>query len=217
MSASRRGLRRVWPWLLLLGAALLLGLVLANRVVERAAVGRLYSSTRDVPARKVALVLGTSPSAYGRPNLYYTARMDAAAALYRAGKVQDFILSGDNSTRFYDEPSAMKRDLMARGIPAARLYLDDAGFRTLDSVVRAQKIFGQSSFVVVSQHFHNERAIFLARRRGLDVVGYDAADVTGAGGLKTQVRELLARASAVLDVTLLNAQPKFLGDGIKIR
>ncbi|ULH14629.1 YdcF family protein [Deinococcus sp. KNUC1210] len=216
MKASGRGLRRVWPWLGVLCVALLLGLVLTNRVVERAAVGRHFSSVSDLPARKVALVLGTSPSVAGRPNPYYTARMDAAAALYRAGKAQAFILSGDNSTRFYDEPSAMKRDLIARGIPAARLYLDDAGFRTLDSVVRAQKIFGQSSFVVVSQKFHNERAIFLARRRGLDAIGYDAADVVGVGGLKTQARELFARASAVLDVTLLKTQPKFLGAAIKI-
>ncbi|WP_425146679.1 SanA/YdcF family protein [Deinococcus sp.] len=211
-----RTLRRGWPWLMVLAAALLC-LILMNRVVERAAVGRLYSSVADIPARKVALVLGTSPSAFGRPNLYYTARLDAAAALYRAGKAQDFILSGDNSTPSYDEPGSMKRDLIALGVPAGRLFVDDAGFRTLDSVVRAQKIFGQTQFTVVSQHFHNVRAVYLARRYGLDAIGYDAADVVGASGLRTRMREVLARAGAVLDMTLLNAQPKFLGDPVKIR
>lgn len=126
--------------------------------------------------------------------------LDAAEAAYRAGKVQVLLLSGEGRSDGYDEPGAMYRDLTARGVPGERLLLDRSGLRTLDSVARADEVFGLREFTVISQPFHNQRAMFLARARGLDVVGLNARDVTGRSGLKVQRREVLARVRAVLDV-----------------
>lgn len=204
---------------LLLALAVLAGLLiwLAEVRVEGAARGRLYDDVQALPARRAGLVLGTSPTTDGRPNLYYQYRLDAAVAAYRAGKVRDLILSGDNSRVNYDEPSAMRRDLIARGLPAARLQRDYAGFRTLDSVARARSIFGQSGFTVISQPFHNARAVYLARARGLDgVVALNARDVAGAGGWRTQLRERLARVQAILDVAF-GTQPKFGGPPVALQ
>lgn len=212
---SRSG-RRWWQAALVLLALVLTLITVSNQMVQRAAQGRLFDSVVEIPARKVGLVLGTSPTTQGQPNAYYEARLDAAAALYRAGKVRDLILSGDNSTRFYDEPTRMKLGLVARGVPAGHLFLDYAGFRTLDSVVRARDIFGLAHVTVISQRFHNERAVFLARSKGLDAIAFNAQDVTGAAGLRSTGREWLARTSAVLDVNLFNTQPKFLGEQVQI-
>ena len=175
-----------------------------------------HTSVETVPFTPVALVLGCSPKIGGRPNIFFNHRIDAAVALHRAGRVKAFIVSGDNGSKDYDEPTVMKEALVAQGVPEAAIYCDYAGFRTLDSVVRAQSIFGQSRFIVVSQHFHNERAIFLARRRGLDAVGFDAADVSRSMAPMTYLREYLARVQAVLDVTLLQTRPKFDGPPVMI-
>ncbi len=184
--------------------------------VSRAAAGRCHQQTQAMPAAPVAVVMGCSPKTRGEPNRFYHARIQAGAALFKAGKVQALIVSGDNATKEYDEPTAMKADLAAAGVPEDRIYCDYAGFRTLDSVVRAQAVFGQSRFIVVSQRFHNERAIFLARRHGLDVTGFDAADVSRTMAPATYLREYLARVKAVLDVTLLSTEPKFYGPPVKI-
>ena len=190
--------------------------ILGSDAWIRRSARHCHTTVETVPFTPVALVLGCSPKIGGRPNLFFHHRIDAAAALHRAGKVKAFIMSGDNGTRDYDEPTAMKEALVAQGVPEASIYCDYAGFRTLDSVVRAQSIFGQSRFIIVSQHFHNERAIFLARRRGLDAVGFDAADVSRSIAPKTYWREYLARVQAVLDVTLLQTQPKFDGPPVMI-
>lgn len=199
-------------------AALLLVLVVwaSNEWVEKTAHDLCFDDVADVPGSHVAIVLGCSPKVRGQKNLFYEYRMEAAAALYRAGKVKAFIVSGDNSTHQYDEPTAMKASLVAEGVPEEVIYCDYAGFRTLDSVVRAQTIFDQSKFVIVSQRFHNERAVFLARRRGLDAMGFNAEDVNRASGLMTHLREYLARVNAVLDVTLLQTKPKFSGPKVQI-
>jgi SanA protein len=142
--------------------------------------------------------------------------MAAAVALYQAGKVKAFIVSGDNATHQYDEPTAMKADLVALGIPADIIYCDYAGFRTLDSVLRAETIFDQKRFLIVSQHFHNERAIFLARQHGLEPEGFDAKDVSRQFTPTTFYREFLARVQAVIDVLVLDKQPKFAGPKVGI-
>lgn len=184
------------------GAGLLLaGALLPQVLVPLSARGRLFARPEDLPARQVGLVLGTSDVlASGRPNRYYLYRIDAAEAAYRAGKVQVLLLSGEGRSDGYDEPGAMYRDLTARGVPGERLLLDRSGLRTLDSVARADEVFGLREFTVISQPFHNQRAMFLARARGLNVVGLNARDVTGRSGLKVQRREVLARVRAVLDV-----------------
>ena len=185
--------------------------------VARAARGRCLASVSEVPEAPVALVLGCSdylPD--GRKNLYFTRRIAAAAELFHAGRVRALIVSGDNHREGYDEPSAMKAALVREGIPAENVACDYAGFCTLDSVVRAREVFGQTRFIVVSQRFHCERAVFLARERGIEAFGFDATRVGGAAGLKTRLRESLARAMAVVDVALLDTRSKFLGPSVKV-
>lgn len=156
-------------------------------------------------------MLGTSPMSKGKVNLYYQYRMEAAAALWKAGKVKYIIVSGDNSTVQYDEATFMLNTLKDLGVPDSVITLDYAGFRTLDSVVRAYWVFGQKNIVIVSQEFHNERAIYLAEQFGINAVGLSAKDVPGSYGWATAFREYLARVNAVLDVNLFGTTPKFPG------
>ncbi len=179
--------------------------------VSRQAEPLIFFEIGQVPAKKAVLVLGTIRSVQGRINLFYKYRLDAAAELFNSGKVDAVIVSGDNSRPDYDEPTNMKRDLVERGVPEEFVTIDYAGFRTLDSVVRAEKIFGLSDYIIVSQPFHLSRAIFLARANGQEVVGYAARDVGGRFGASVRTREVLARLKAFLDVYVLRVDPKFLG------
>jgi SanA protein len=183
----------------------------ALRIGVRAAP--FVSSNRaDLPSTKVALVLGCSRLlADGRKNLFFERRMAAAAELFRTGHVQYLLVSGDNSRPDYDEPSDMRAALVAAGVPATQIVLDYAGFRTLDSVVRAKLVFGLHELIVVSQRFHNERAVYLARAHGIRAYGYDAADVGGAEGVRVKLREVASRLAAVLDVEVLRSSPRFAG------
>jgi SanA protein len=110
----------------------------------------------------------------------------------------------------------LKKDLIKRGIPASKIFLDYAGFRTLDSVVRCREIFGQHAVTIISQPFHNERAVFIARNKGIKAIGFNARDVNKYYGFKTQAREKLARGKMVLDL-IFNKQPRFLGEKIIIQ
>ena len=122
----------------------------------------------EIPFSKTGLLLGTSKFlANGYINPYYSYRIKAAAGLMQAKKIKFLIISGDNSQKNYNEPEMMKQDLVALGIDSTKLYLDFAGFRTFDSVIRAKEIFGQDSLTIISQRWHNERAIFIAEKEGL--------------------------------------------------
>jgi SanA protein len=167
---------------------------------------------KDLPYNKVGLLLGTSRYAHGRPNLYFVHRINAAAELYRAGKVKYILVSGDNSRASYNEPQDMKEALIAAGVSAEDIYLDYAGFSTLDSVVRASKVFNIQSLTVISQQFHCERAIYIARAHEINAVGYAARDVSGASATRVKFREYLARAKAVMDVAIMGTEPKYYGD-----
>lgn len=187
-------------------------------LVEWKSRGKTFTSVSSLPdENRVAVVLGCAkilPD--GRANLFFSSRIKAAVALYSAGKCRAIIVSGDNHVRGYDEPTDMKEALIAAGVPAGRVFCDYAGFRTLDSVLRAKEVFGQQRVVFVSQRFHNERAIYLASQFGMDAVGFNAADVRFGSAAKTYFREVLARGKAVLDTTLLRTQPKFLGPHVEI-
>lgn len=197
-------------------AASLILIVVCNKLVSNESKN-CYTSLSEIPESDVALVLGTAKyRKNGGRNLYYRYRMEAAVKLFKAGKVKAIICSGDNATRYYDEPSTMKADLVKMGIPASVIYLDFAGFRTLDSVIRSKEIFSQTRVTVVSQGFHNERALYIAHHKGIDAIGYNARDVTRSYGLKTQAREVLARVKTILDIHLLKTEPKFYGDRIRI-
>ncbi|WP_265436471.1 SanA/YdcF family protein [Aeromonas media] len=176
-----------------------------------------YDDVEAVPYNRVALVLGTSKYLIGgSPNHYFKYRIKAAAELYNNGKVDYILVSGDNATVQYNEPRQMRRALIQAGIPASAIYSDYAGFRTLDSIVRAKEVFGQARFTVVSQAFHNERAIFIARHFGIEAVGFNALDPSAYQGIKTRVREVFARLMGLLDLYVLDKGPKFLGEPIVI-
>lgn len=179
--------------------------------------GRTYDNVSDIPHNRVGLLLGTnSTTPRGTHNYYYTHRINAAAELFHAGKVDYLLISGDNSSKHYDEPTMMRDSLLLHGVPADRIVLDYAGFRTLDSVVRAKEVFGQSSFTIISQKFHNERALVQARHYGIDAIAYNADDVIlGYPWIKVQCRERLARVKLYLDL-LTGKQPKFLGEKVNI-
>lgn len=188
----------------------------AGWVIQSNAKGKVFDRVSECPKVKVALVLGTSrTNKLGNDNLYFSYRIKAAVELYRAGKVKFILVSGDNSIETYDEPTDMKNALIAAGIPANRIYLDYAGFRTLDSMERALKVFGQKEVIVVSQRFHNERAIYLGEHFGMTVYGYNAQDVAKMGGFKTKVRERFARMKVFWDI-LFGVDSKFLGEPVKI-
>ncbi len=200
--------------------ALAVGVATAGAVwvVHGAAGGRVYDDLATLPLNDVGLVLGTSPrTASGEHNLHFDNRMAAAAQLYHAGRVRHLLLSGDNGTRGYDEPADMKAALLGLGVPAEAMTLDDAGFRTLDSVVRARAVFGQTRLTVVSDRFHVYRAVFLAKHNGVDAVAFPSRDVEVRASLKSRVRECGADLKACLDLWVFHTRPKFLGEPIPVR
>lgn len=186
-------------------------------LVRRASVGKLYSSTAEIPHRHIGLVLGCSRRlGGGYPNPFFDSRIRAATELFQAGKVDYLLVSGDNHTRGYDEATAMRDGLLQAGVPANRIYSDCAGFRTLDSMVRARDVFGIKDLTVISQGFHNQRAVFLAEHNGLDAIGYNAHDADPGDVSGTHQREKYADFKAVLDIYILRTRPHFLGSTVAI-
>lgn len=185
--------------------------------IEQVSSSALYQDIEGLPHQRVALVLGCSPVLKsGAPNWYFENRMAAAAAAFRAQKVDYLLMSGDNHVATYDEPTAMKVALVRLGVPEERIVLDYAGFSTLDSIVRAKKVFGLSEFCVISQRDHALRALYIAKANGIDAVGYAAEDVSNWRGFRTRCRESLARVRTLLDVHVLGRKPHFLGPPIGI-
>ncbi len=190
------------------------GTFAANTVVTVAAKGKTYSDVRMIPHRRVGLVLGCPKRVWdGRLNLFFLARAQAAAELYQQGKVDYLLVSGDNGTPSDDEPADLKAALSSRGVPGEKIYLDYAGFRTLDSVIRAKEVFGQTEITIISQEFQDQRAIFIANHSGLDAIGFNAPEVLSG---RILVRESLARVKAVLDVYLFRMRPRFVGQMVAI-
>ncbi|MDE7418773.1 MAG: YdcF family protein [Muribaculaceae bacterium] len=189
----------------------------ANIKVERFASNRIYTNIDAIPHNKVALLLGTNPlNRLGRPNSYFINRINTVAKLFHAGKVDFIIASGDNHTRQYDEPTAMRNALMAHGVPEDRIILDYAGFRTLDSVVRAKEVFGCDSITIVSQADHNARALYLAKNNDISAVAFSAPVRAGRWvRIRLAFREWLARDKMMLDIWF-GKKPHFLGKKIII-
>lgn len=185
--------------------------------IEQQTQARLYSDLQTIPPKKVALVLGTVKLlSNGHLNRYFLYRIEAAAKLYKAGKVKHILVSGDNRSMYYNEPVDMQKSLIQQGVPAAAITLDYAGLRTLDSVVRAQKIFAQDDFIIVSQAFHNQRALFICDFYKIKAIGFNAQEVPWQDDMKTPIREYFARFKAVLDLYILRTPPRFLGKEVKI-
>lgn len=199
---------------------LVLALVLAvacNLWVVASAGPYIYRNLHELPNNDVGLLLGTSPyTKAGKRNILFRQRISAAEELYREGKVKHLLVSGANPDETYNEPRKMYQALGERGIPAEAITMDFAGFRTLDSIVRAREIFRQDQFTVISQQFHNYRAIFIARQNGLNAVAYIAPGAVSGQNFRVLLREYLARVIAVLDLFVLRTQPRFLGRQLDI-
>ena len=207
------------PYLLIFAVIALFTIViitLVNVTITKSGNRYCYNSIDSIPHNHCAIVLGTSKYlANGNRNLYYTNRIKATVALYNCYKIDYIIVSGDNRNRNYNEPITMYNDLVSAGIPGRKIFLDYAGFRTLDSVVRGKEVFGQEKYTIVSQSFHNQRAIYIARRKGIEAIGFNAEDHAGEIDFKVKMREIGARVLVMYDM-LTEKQPHFLGEKIVI-
>lgn len=175
----------------------------------------IYDEVQELPHRQVGVVLGTAKYyRTGVINQYYLYRIQGAINAYNSGKVKYLLLSGDNALQSYNEPMTMRRDLMAAGIPSSDIVLDYAGFRTLDSIVRTRKVFDTNDFLIITQRFHCERALFIALHMGIQAQCF--AVPSPKDMLTVRVREIFARLGALNDLYILNRQPRFLGPLIPI-
>jgi len=192
--------------------------IVCNLLVNEFSEEFVFERIEDVPYNKVGLVLGTSKYLKkGGLNPYFMYRIQAAAKLYHAKKVSYILVSGDNGTVYYNEPIEMKKELVKLGVPNDAVVLDYAGFRTLDSVIRCEKIFGQKRFTIISQDFQNKRAIYISRKKGIEAVGFNAENINWHRGTRVEAREWFARVKLFLDLYVLNSKPRFLGDKVAIR
>ena len=212
-----RSIKRIFNFFFKIGIVLVLFLVLSNVYVVLSTQQLVHESSEDTPATKVALILGTSKRVTnGNPNPYFNYRIDAAYELYASGKVKHFIVSGDNREKYYNEPKDMQQALVKKGVPTEKITLDYAGLRTLDSVIRAKEVFGQDTILVVTQKFHTYRSLFLCKSYGIEAHAYAAKNIPLSLSYKIILREFLARSGAILDVYLLDRQPRHLGESVDI-
>ena len=213
----KQAIRRLLLGIAAIAVVVVVFTIYVNVRVENAAEGLVFENVASVPRNRVALLLGTNPqNRRGGPNSYFTNRIKTAADLYHSGKVEYIIASGDNHTRLYDEPTAMRDSLVGLGVPADRIILDYAGFRTFDSVVRAKEVFGCESLTIISQSDHNARALYIARDKGIEAVAV-AAPLRAGRFVRTRLtlREWLARDKMMLDIWF-GREPHFLGEKIEI-
>lgn len=177
----------------------------------------IYSSIEEVPYNDVALVLGTSKYLKnGKLNMYFKFRMDAAYELYKYKKIKFILVSGDNRNIYYNEPQQMREYLINLGVSKEDIFLDFAGFRTRDSIIRANKVFSLTNFTIVSQPFHNERAILIAKEQNINVIAYNANNVRKIYRIKQFPREFASRVLMFVDI-LTDKPPRFYGDSINIK
>lgn len=204
-----------WLKRIVIGIILLLVLIICacNIWIVKSTEEKVFWDLTLLPDHRIALVLGTSyRSVGGGPNPFFQNRIEMAATLYAMGKIDHFILSGDNSSKYYNEPMEMKKALIRKGVPASAITLDYAGLRTLDSVVRSKKIFGQNKITIITQPFHSYRALFISRYYDMDAVAMVAEDPEPEQTFKVRLREYLARTKAVLDLYIFKTDPRFLGE-----
>lgn len=205
-------------YFLYISIIIIVGIVIIDFFISYRSNDYIYDNFEKLPKNKVGLVLGTSKYySKGILNEFYKDRILTAYRLYKNDKVDFLLVSGDNSTISYNEPITMRNDLIKLGVPDSVIYLDYAGFRTLDAIIRAQRVFGQDRFTIISQNFHNERAIFIARNKNIKAIGFNAAAASFPNHLRVRLREVFARTKVFLDIYVLNTQPKFLGKKIDIK
>ncbi|MEZ0484228.1 SanA/YdcF family protein [Fibrella aquatica] len=194
-----------------IGAAFggILVILLCNWWVVYSTKAQIYFDINNLPANEVGLVLGTSKSVRnGNENLFFRYRMEATARLWKEGKVKFLILSGNNDSEYYNEPEDMQNALLKLGVPSDVMIPDYAGYRTFDSVVRCKEVFKQHHITIISQNFHNARALYIGNNEEINAVAFAAQDVPDGYSLKTLIREYMARPLAMLDVHLLRPSPE---------
>lgn len=170
----------------------------------------IYDDLKRLPSRKVGMILGTAKYySSGLPNDYYKHRIQGAINAYNSGKVNYLLVSGDNAHRSYNEPITIYKDLISMGIPASKIMLDFAGFRTLDSVVRTRQVFDINNFTIITQRFHCERALFIAMKKGIVAQCYAVSSPKKI--IKIRLREVFSRINALIDLYILKSKPRFLG------
>ncbi|MBT1703447.1 YdcF family protein [Fulvivirgaceae bacterium PWU20] len=197
---------------LLTALVLVAAVVLCNVWIVKSTENKVYTDINNIPVYNVGLVLGTSHKVVGgAPNPYFHKRIETAAALYKLGKIQHFILSGDNRTIFYNEPWEMRKALIKEGVPDSVITLDYAGLRTLDSIVRSKEIFGQNKITIITQPFHSYRALFISNYYDIDAIAMVADEPGLEQSFKVLIREYFARAKAVLDLYVFKTEPRHLG------
>ncbi len=200
---------RALVWVILL---LSVFVVVSNIWVVTSTKSRILDTVSELPEKSVALVLGTSNKLVdGSPNPYFIERIQLAADLFRQGKISHFILSGDNRSKYYNEPIEMRKALIKQGVPDSLITLDFAGLRTLDSIVRSKEIFGQNKIVIVTQSFHCYRALFISEFYGIYAVTLLTSNPDPHTSLRINIREWFARAKAVADLYIFNTTPRHLG------
>lgn len=198
-----KGIIKGMFWIVLVPVLVcLVTIIVCQVVVLVSSRGQIYSDVAEIPHREVGLLLGTSPlGRTGRPNQFFIRRIEAAVALYKAGKIDRFIVSGARRSQWYDEPEAMRKALLNRGLPDNILILDGKGFHTIASIVRAKEVFSVDSLTIISQEFHNERAIFMANHNGVDAIAYNAANTSSCKWKIIMMgRECMSRVKAVAEV-----------------
>ncbi len=201
---------------LIYGLLILIGIIVAtvfllDRWISWETAPYIYEDINTLPPRDVGMVLGTSKFyASGSLNQYYSNRIQGAADAYHQGKIKYLLVSGDNGEHNYNEPINMRKDLIKAGVPASKIVLDFAGFRTLDSVVRTRQVFDTNNFTIITQRFHCERALFIAAQKGIDA--QCLAVPAPKNMMKVRVREIFARLGALADLYILNREPRFLGE-----
>lgn len=206
---------KIYRFIFISSFFLLLGIFLCNHWIEEKARPFLYNHIQQLPNKKIGLILGTSPySSNGNKNLYFQYRVEAAAELFHQGKIQYILASGDNHQKNYNEPLKIKQALVKLGVPKEAIYLDYAGFSTYESIVRCKKVFLEDDITIISQEFHNERAIYIAKAMNMKAIAFNAKDPSLSNFIK--IREFFARAKAIIEVHMLKKQPKFLGQPVLI-
>jgi SanA protein len=205
-----RWLKRFAVIILILLFSMFIG---CNIWVVKSTENDVYFDLTKLPNHRIALVLGTSHrTTSGTANPFFEKRIEMAAKLYELGKIDHFILSGDNRTVYYNEPITMRKALIKRGVPASAITLDFAGLRTLDSVVRSKEIFGQDKITIITQPFHSYRALFISHYYKIDAVAMVAGEPDYDYSIKVRIREYFARAKAVLDLYIFKTTPRFMGE-----
>lgn len=193
----------------------LITFLMANLIVELNARNKnfYFSKSLNDNEYKTALLLGCGKHSRHGINPYFLYRINATAELYKKGIINKILISGDNGRSDYSEPEDMRDELISRGVPNCAITLDYAGFRTFDSMYRAKAVFNLKKCLIISQNFHNERALFLANAIGLDAIAYNAQDLKRNSSLFSymNIREYLARTKAFIDCYIIFKRPKYLG------